>query len=266
MTTKLLVQTLGLLASAPLITDAHAAGIVLLTDNFNTESSFTATPNADQGGTMGPVTYLNYAASRGTGALELGSSSNSSRVNVSNFDYDGAANTYDAPLEFKFDIGNFNPARGSQWVGIMLGNSSNLWPDAGSTSFSAIFFENGVTQVFRDGILFSSTPTWSSSNITLTLSNNAGNGSAFDGDGTLATVWSGNQQIGSWSVPSLVAADVNFAFGSYLSFPNGSGLTVDNLSITATQISVVPEPTSSLATLCLLSGGLLLRRRTKRKD
>lgn len=236
--------------------------LLLFSDNYDSVSSFSTPGNADQGGTMVSTTYTlpnNYVwdgpSRRGAGVLELAYASNASRV-LLNLDYATVSSALDAAIEFDFQVGNYNPARGSQWAGVTLGGGTSAWPS--NAAFSVIFFENGGLQVWNGGsMLVADTDAWESTSIKLKISGPDGTGSGFGPGGALATVWSGNEELGAWSVPSLTLSNYNFAFESYVTTFIPSGLTIDNFSVTA-----VPEP--SVVVLGALGVfGFVRRRRLK---
>ena len=228
----------ALIAAATLSTSSYAQ-TTLLTDNFNAETSFTANPNADQGGLLAPATYTvgnPFGAAyqrRGTGVMELGydgtTATQGSRI-FTDVDYTTVANTLNSPVRITFDI---NAAQ-VDWVGFVLGTTS-AWLDAGGTTteFSALFRNDGTGNKWVNGANQGATATDTSSLITLELRNTAGTGSAFNGTGSVAQLWRGTTDLGTYTLDQLSATSGKFAFCTW-NGNLGAGATIDNLNITAT--------------------------------
>lgn len=213
---------------------------LLLNDGFDSEPSFTANPNADQTGALAPASYQvgtsgfpNGIQRRGTGALELGfdgtSASGPTRV-FTNADFVTFANTLNSPIRIRFVI-NAAPA---DWVGFLVG-TSNGWMDGSGadTELSALFQASGggTRWVNGSGAAFAVSDT--SSEITLELSNTAGTGSAFNGTGSVAKLWRGTTNLGTFTLDQLNATNARFAFTTW-NGNGGAGATIDDFSITAT--------------------------------
>ncbi len=220
------------------------AQTTLLTDNFDTEASFTANPNADQGGILAPATYTvgsPFGASsqrRGTGVLELGydgtSSNPASRV-YTDASYLNVANTLNSPVRITFDIN----ASQVDWVGLVVG-TTGAWLDGNgaTTEFSALFRNDGTGNKWVNGANQGGLATDSSSLITLELRNTAGTGSPFNGTGSVAQLWRGTTNLGTYTLEQLSATNGRFALCTY-NGNGGAGGTVDNLSIIATSTATL---------------------------
>lgn len=214
------------------------AETVLLTDNFDSETSFTANPNADQSGMLAPASYTvgdpwgGGFQRRGTGVLELGyngTSNGSSRV-LTSANYILVANAFNSPIRISFDLN----ATEADWVGFMIGTSAT-WMDSGAygpTEFSALFRQDGSGNKWVNGFNQNATTTDTSGSITIELRNTAGTGSAFNGTGSVLQVWRGTTDLGTYTLDQLSSNNGNFALASWN--PSGAGGTVDNFKIAAT--------------------------------
>lgn len=231
----------GALGCLLLATMAHSETL-LLQDSFDAETSFTASPNADQSGTLAPASYdvgtvagfPNGLQRRGNGVLELGSngttSSSPSRV-FTNADFVSVANTLNSPIRITFAI----DAAPADWVGFVIG-TSNAWVDSGGgvvTEFSAIFNSTGGGSRWVNGVGSAFTAADSASLITIELRNTAGTGSPFNGTGSVAQLWRGTTNLGTFTLDQLNATNARFAFTTW-NGNGGAGATVDNFTITAT--------------------------------
>ena len=252
-----------------------SASTVLLSDNFNTVSGTQATFNSflatDQAGTLATVTYTTELDGDGAGSYPVAPNyltqhSNGGRMLLGGFhastsydvfaslDHNFAtdANNLNQALEIKFNL-DVNDSAANSWFGtIALGASKNLYSvnNAGN-QFSSLFRDNGQTQQFSDGALVGDNAFQFADNdlITLVLSDTAGIGSAFSGNGSVAKMYVNSVLKATYTDLGLGAND------GYLSFEaRGTKAYYDNLVISA-----IPEPSAALL------GGLgmlaLLRRR-----
>lgn len=251
----------SVMAAATVLTITHSASAstLLFADNFNVANNDAGTFNNNlaltQSGllvdTLGPISYSlsgtsgawNAQHSNG-GALLVANGGSTFFGNVS-LDYDFAtiANSLDQALVFSFDISSITGSnQPSDWMGVMVDDTKFSWiQDAYA---GAYFRQDGSSSLGNN---------WTTNtNVTLKLSNTAGNGSAFNGNGTVAT-W----KVGSNAEQTFTLAQQNSAFFTVnvLQWSGGVVGRIDNLSVTA-----VPEPSAAL-----LSGlgvlGLLRRRR-----
>jgi len=246
----LLVTSAGIAAAA--LSAGAAAQTTLLTDNFNTEASFTASPNADQGGLLAPAIYTvgnpfgAPSQRRGAGVLELAfdgtTSSLGSRV-YTDAGYANVANTLNSPVRITFDI---NAAQ-VDWVGLVVGTTS-AWLDGNgaTTEFSALFRNDGTGNKWVNGGNQGGLATDTSSLITLELRNTVGTGSPFNGTGSVAQLWRGTTNLGTYTLEQLSSTNGRFALCTY-SGNFGAGGTVDNLSIiTTSTATLVPRWSGSV--------------------
>jgi hypothetical protein len=243
-----------------------SAATLLLSDNFNTQSEdwseFNNNLNTDQAGTLKPVTYtLSNNGDTSSWSMQHGNPTRNNEMllvgtvgdKYASLDHNFAtnANNLDAPLEIKFNIWVDGNDGGGNWASIALSASQNLFVNNGGNKFSSLFRDSGGTQQFAsaatvgDGVFTFA----DGDQITLLLSDNAGTGSAFDGNGSVAKMYVNNVLKATYTGLGLGASDGYISFQAY-----GANGHYDNLTITA-----IPEPRAALL------GGLgllaLLRRR-----
>jgi hypothetical protein len=161
------------------------------------------------------------------------------------------------PIIISFDM---YTTHDGDWGSFALSTSGGYGnPVAGANQFGVLERPTGGVQVFQDSNVpgtgtwdnpgFASSPLW-----TLTFSDTAGTGSAFDGNGSMVTIVNGATTLGTLTLGENLSSS-----GLYLYFYNPSGLGgVDNVSITT-----VPEP-STFALAAAGLGCLTLVRRSRR--
>ena len=230
--------------AAAALTASSYAQTTLLTDNFDTETSFTANPNADQGGILAPATYTVGSPfgtpyqRRGTGVLELGfdgtTASGASRV-FTDADYvtSPTPSTPRSASPFNIDASQVD------WVGLVVG-TTRAWLDGNgaTTEFSALFRNDGTGNKWVNGANQGGLATYTSSLITLELRNTAGTGSPFNGTGSVAKLSRGTTNLGTYTLEQLTATNGKFALCAY-NGNLGAGGTVDNFSIIATSTATL---------------------------
>lgn len=252
-------------ATALTIVHSASASTLLFADNFNDigngdASTFNNNLASTQSGSLvsgGPITYAvngsGWRAQHSNGGNLLVASGGPDEGldfgSVSlNYDFAAAANALDQALVFSFNIIDvFGFANTSNWIAFSINDAQNEFVTNGYAGL--IFRQSGGTQLFGDS---SNGPNWTAGDtVTITLSNTAGNGSAFNGNGSVAKI-----KIGANTESVFTLAQQSTAFitvNSIQAGQFGAGL-IDNLSVTA-----VPEPSAALL------GGLgilgLLRRR-----
>ena len=125
------------------------------------------------------------------------------------------------------------------------------------TEFSALFRNDGTGNKWVNGANQGDLATDAASLITLELSNTAGTGSPFNGTGSVAKLWRGTTDLGTYTLEQLSATNGRFALCTF-NGNGGAGGTVDNFTITAistatlfpagagrsTAIGTTPPPTS----------------------
>jgi hypothetical protein len=218
--------------AAATLTASSYAQTTLLTDDFNSETSFTANPNADQTGTLAGASYtvaslfgLNTSV-RGAGVLEISPDKEAGDRVIVNADYITYANTNDTAIRFSFTY----DASSADWVGFSVGTDSAWMSSSGE--LNVLFTNSGTSAAWKNGVAQTAPTTFSyPQTITVELRGIAG-GSAFNGGGSVAEIWAGSTSIATYTLEQLNATNGKFAFNSY-NGSSGAGGTVDNFSITA---------------------------------
>ncbi len=249
---------------------ASSASTLLLSDNYNdapngATSTFNDNLASTQAGTLATTTYSvqgsSYVAQHSNGSYLLVATANDGNGNGSaSLDNSFAiqANHANQALQVTFNfMGVDSYADTSRWVQFNVGNSQNL--DVGSATVGAgiLFRVSGVTQFLSGGASIGSQGSWSADDlVTITLTGTGGIGSAFNGNGSEATIKIGSTDYGTFSLAQQTNAYLTFSAFNYGNDQFGVG-RFDNLNI-----SLVPEPGAALL------GGLgaltLLRRRRAR--
>jgi autotransporter-associated beta strand protein len=214
------------------LTASSYAQTTLLADDFNSETSFTANPNADQTGTLAGASYTvaslfgTNSSVRGAGLLEISPGKEAGDRVIVNADYITYANTNDTAIQFSFTY----DASSADWVGFSVGTDSAWMSSSGE--LNALFTNSGTSAAWINGVAQTAPTTFSyPQTITVELRGTAG-GSAFDGGGSVAEIWAGSTSIATYTLEQLNATNGKFAFNSY-NGSSGAGGTVDNFSITA---------------------------------
>ena len=250
------MRTLSLASLAAFAIAGPASAVVLLTDNYNTnnntDSTFNNTLGADQGGLLATVSYniasgAYWQVQHGNGGAML--LTGYSRVSLDH-DFSAEANSYDSPITIDF---GYLHASSSGWGSFVISGQKPDYIQNSTVIFGELFTGAGGTQLFNGGASPYATGSGfvNDSNIRFVLSNTAGTGSAYNGAGSLLTIYSNNTQINQVTLPQLTS-------GTYFSFGgggwDGNPTKFDNLTV-----SVISEPSAALL------GGLgtlvLLRRR-----
>ena len=258
------------LAIAAMTLAGPASATVVLTDNFNTWTGGSASTfndsnslAADQGGSLATTTYnvqgSDFVVQRGNGGRLLVANDNSGQFGYGNVslanNFATQANSYNGPLKISFNIANVSGYTDtSRWVQFNIGSAQNLDVANGAATVGVLFRQQGQADVLNAGIGLAGNVNWSPNDlVTITLSDTVGTGSAFNGNGSKATISIGNSNLGSFTLAQQSAAYLTFSAFNYSNDQFGLG-TFDNLSV-----AVVPEPGAALL------GGLglitLLRRR-----
>jgi autotransporter-associated beta strand protein len=224
------------------------AGDVLLSDNFDSASNgagaFNSTLAADQQGLLAPLTYsvtghdADYKIQHGNGGQMLmaawyGGQSLDLRASL-NHNFAGATNGLNKPLKVQFDLKITDSSNAMNWAAFAIGSAQNAFVNTASNKFSSLFRHNGGTQQFASGGDISNGGTWTAggSTIAVILSDTAGSGSPFNGNGSVAKLHVNGTLAGTHVLSQLAPADGFISFQGYGVFGN-----LDNLSV-----SVVNAP------------------------
>lgn len=248
-----------------------SAATLLFADNFNESpanevaSTFNNNLSSTQSGTLvagGPISYTVSGSGNPTQHSNGGTQMTLAtfpgefgptfgRVSL-NYNFATAANDLNQALQFSFTLKNVFGYAGdtTEWVSFTVGSTQMPFVTDGYAG--AIFRANGATQSFAAGSSPTPTPNWTANDIvTITLSGTGGVGSAFNGNGSVANIKIGANDIGTFTLAQQTTSYLTFSAGNPNSFGGGE---FDNLSVTA-----IPEPQAALL------GGLgmlaLLRRR-----
>jgi hypothetical protein len=237
---------------------------LLLSDNFDdnpNNSAATVNNNlgSTQGGSLATVSYsvqgANWTAQHSNGSRLLVATSSDGNGNGSvslNNDFATQANAANQPLQITFNIHEVSGyGDTTRWVQFNVGNAQNLDVGNGGVGYGMIFRVN--TDWSSDTL----SGNWAEDDlVTVVLSDTAGTGSAFNGNGSRADVYFNNVFQGTESLTQQTIAYVTFSAYNYGLDQFGLG-TFDNLNI-----SLVPEP-NSLAMLAFGMISLWLFRRKR---
>ena len=225
-------------ATAPLL---GGIGTLLLSDNFNSESysvgEFNNTFAADQQGFLAPASYSvtsggqGWHAQHGNGGtmLLVGDAGFGSNASL-NEDYSIAANGLDQPISFQFDATVSDTANGECWSSITIGSGQNLIANSGGAKFGILPKLNGSMEVWVNGSL-QPLANRSGNSFRIVLSDIAGNGSAFNGNGSKAILYNGATLVGTYTLPQLSPGDGYISFGANPYNGSFNITRIDNLSI-----------------------------------
>jgi uncharacterized repeat protein (TIGR02543 family) len=226
------------------------ASDLLLSDNFDsgsyTASSFNSTLAADQQGLLAPLNYsvtgynADYKIQHGNGGQLLmaswfGGESLDLYASLNN-NFATEVNGLNKPLKIQFDLKITDSSHVSNWATIAIGSAQNAFVNNSSNKFSSLFRLSGGTQQFASGADVSvSGLSWNpnGSTIAVVLSDTGGNGSPFNGNGSVARLYVNGVLSGTWTLAQMGPTDGYISFEGYGVFAN-----YDNLSI-----SVVTETT-----------------------
>ena len=218
------------------------AGDVLLSDNFNSASNvasaFNSTLSADQQGLLAPLTYsvtgynADYKIQHGNGGQMLMAgwfNGESLDLHASlNHNFAGETNGLNKPLKIQFTLKVTDASDASNWATVAIGSAQNTFVNNSANKFSSLFRLSGGTQQFASGGDISNGVAWtaSGSTIAVILSDTAGNGSPFNGNGSVARMYVNGTPVGTYPLAQMTSAD------GYVSFEaNGVFANYDNLDI-----------------------------------
>ncbi len=228
------------------------AGDVLLSDNFNSNSNgaavFNSTLSADQQGLLAPTTYTVSGNSQdwqiqhgnGGGMLLAGwNGGNWADLHASlNHNFATEANGLDKPLKIQFDVKIIDSSDASNWTAFTIGSAQNTFVTNAANKFGSFFRHSGGSGQLVSGADISNGISWaaSGSTIAVVLSDTAGAGSPFNGNGSVARLYVNGTLAGNYTLPQMTGGDGYVSFEAY-----GAFAIYDNLSI-----SVVSTPTYTL--------------------
>ncbi len=251
---------------ATLVAPAASAAL-LFSDNFDATAN--VTPNdqiTNPGRQGGPLATLGYIVAGNsqignTGTLApYGGGSPGDELLVAfggggriNYNFSGVG----APLEITFNgLPEFNGGT-DNWIALTIADqgAGTFITDAGVDG-GVLFRANGATELWGDGAnsgaggtgTATGLNTWSSYKVV--ISDTAGTGSAFTGNGSVMAYYQNNVLLGTHTLNQLGATD------GYIGFVGANIAGVDNVVI-----STIPEPGAALLIPAAL--GFLARRRRR---
>jgi hypothetical protein len=243
---------LMLVATGMLTATVSQAQPLLLSDNFNTATTYGASEfnshlAADQGGTLATISYTvvdagpDYKIQHGNGGQLLMAgwhASQSLDLYASlNRNFAADANSYNKPLKLQFDLKITDSPDGSEWASFAIGSAQNARVNTSPNKFSSLFRQSGGTQQFQSGT-GATGPNWTANSTTaatgatiaVLLTDTAGTGSAFNGNGSVAKIYTNGVLLATFTLSQLGSGD------GYISFEADTVFCYfDNLSV-----SVVP--------------------------
>lgn len=231
-----------------LATPPAAIGDLMLSDSFTAESydagSFNNNLAANQQGYLAPTSYSvvtggqGWQAQAGNGATMLLAGDNGFHSRASlNQDFALVADEFDQALAFQMDASVVDGNDGA-WSSVVIGAGQNISADSGTAKFAIRPVRNGSLQVWVNGRQVASTSR-SGNSFRIILSDTAGSGSAFDGNGSKVVLYNGATLIGTYTLTQLAPGDGYITFGAQPN--NGFNLTrVDHLEISR----FTPPPTT----------------------
>lgn len=245
------------------------ATTLLLSDAFNDPggntdaSTFNNNLASTQGGTLATVSYTTQGGywtvqhSNSPGVMLLANSGGNDTVASVSLNHDFAvdANLADLPLSVSFNIvGVSSFTDSSRWVQFNIGNGQNLTVADGNVGAGVYFRQAGTADGLSASTGMFSNASWSPNDlVTITLADTAGTGSAFNGNGSTATITIGTTNIGTFTLAQQSVANLTFSAFNYGNDQFGIG-QFSNLAVT-----LVPEP--GVALLGSLGMLVLFRRR-----
>jgi autotransporter-associated beta strand protein len=161
--------------------------------------------------------------------LLVGDAGYGSRASL-NEDFAIAANGLDQPLSFQFDAWVSDTGNGECWSSIAIGGGQNLIaPDSGA-KFGILPVLNGSMEVWVNGTL-QPLASRSGNSYRIVLSDTAGTGSAFNGNGSKAVLFNGATLVGTYTLPQLAPGDGYLSFGANPYNGSWNITRIDNLNI-----------------------------------
>lgn len=227
--------------NAVTVATSGSSGTLLLSDDFNSPSfsagEFNNSLTTDQRGFLAPTTYSvttggqGWQAQHGNGGsmLLVGDAGYASSASL-NEDFSSIANSLGQPISFDFDASVSDTANGDCWSSITIGSRQNIIAVSNGAKFGILPTLNGRIQVWVNGVQ-QPVAARNSNRFRILLTDAAGLGSAFHGNGSKAILYNGNTLVGVYVLPQLAPGDgwITFSANPF----NGSyNITrIDNLSI-----------------------------------
>lgn len=263
-------RTIALLCITVVIASPSHAATLLLSDNFNDNPNgaswdFNNNLGSTQAGTLATTAYSvqgwNWVSQHSNGGRLLVATSSSGEGNGSvslNNNFATQANAANEALQISFnlhEVGGYGDT--SRWVQFNVGNSQHLAVADGGVGVGILFRVSGEAGALTGGGGIGTPVSWVADDlITITLTGSSGFGSAFNGNGSKATITIGSTNYGTFNLAQQNNAYLTFSAFNYGNDQFGLG-TFDNLSV-----SLVPEPGAALLG-CLGTLALLRRRRLR---
>ncbi len=260
---KPLIPCLALLTC----TAASLEAAVLFTDNYDATSN--QSPNdqiGNPGRQGGPLATLGYiqAGNVQIGNLttlppspgsDLGDEFLAAFGSVAYINHDFSNETDLLEISFRGLVSSVENTGANNWVSLIVGNAAGA-PFVNSANVAAILFRaNGATEEWNRGNsaagASSAAPgfdVWTDYKVV--LSDTAGTGSAFAGNGSKAAYYVNGSLLGTLNITQLNAGD------GYIGFGADRIVGYDNV-----KIATIPEPSSVIAGIGGLAGLGLVRRR-----
>jgi hypothetical protein len=147
-----------------------------------------------------------------------------------NQDFAAPANESDLPLSIQFDARVTDTTLTDCWSSICIGSTKNIVADNASAKFGIRPELDGSLQIWIDGVP-QPVASRAGNNFRIVLSNTAGTGSAFNGNGSKATLYNGPTLVGTYTLPQLAAGDGYLSFSANPYIGSWNLTRIDNLRI-----------------------------------
>jgi autotransporter-associated beta strand protein len=229
------------------------AGDLLLSDNFNSASygasTFNATLGSDQQGLLAPIPYSiaghtqDWQIQHGNGGAMLLAGWNGGLwgdLHASlNRNFATEANELNKPLKVEFDVRIIDSPDASNWTAFAIGSAQNAFVNSAANQFSCLFRHNGGTQQFASGGSIGSATSWlaSGSTIVVILSDAAGAGSPFHGNGSVARLYVNGALAGTYTLAQMTGSHGYVSFQAYGAFAIYDNLNISVVSMPAHAVS-----------------------------
>lgn len=215
---------------------------ILLEDDFDSVSEsatgFNATLAADQQGTLAPTTYRvttagqDWQAQHGNNAamLLVGDAGYGATAAL-NQEFSTPTNEFDLPISIQLDARVTDTTVPDCWSSICIGSARNITANDHRARFGFLSVLDGSLQVWIDGVKQLPESSHAGNSFRIVLSNTSGNGSAFNGNGSKATLYDGPTLVGAHTLPQLGAGDGYLSFSANPYQGSWNITRIDNLRI-----------------------------------